>query len=209
MADGQKRGFVVVSHPDPTSFNHALAKRVARSWATAGILVTLHDLYAENFDPIFSVDEFRGEASRDPLVRAHIAELKASDLLAVVHPNCWGAPPAMMKGWIDRVFAPDAAYGFEKGSDAGDVPVGLRGIQTALVLNTGNTRADREQDIFGDPLDRIWRECILAYCGVAHVDRELFGVVAASSPRERRAWLDRADELARSNADRVLGKVEH
>lgn len=197
MSDGQTRGLVVVCHPDPASFNHALADRVARSWAAAGVLVTLRDLYAESFDPVLSVEEFRGGLSPDPLVRAHIVGLRESDLLAIVHPNCWGAPPAMMKGWIDRVFAPGAAYEFEKNEDTGGVPTGLLGVRHALVLNTGNTRADREREIFGDPLDRIWRECVLTYCGVAKVHRELFGVVATSSLQERNTWLDETERLAR------------
>ena len=71
-----------------------------------------------------------------------------------------------MKGWIDRVFAPDAAYGFIKGVDQGDVPVGLLATKVALVINTGNTPLDREREAFGDPLERMWRDCILTYCGV-------------------------------------------
>jgi NAD(P)H dehydrogenase (quinone) len=129
-------------------------------------------------------------------VLRHIAELRDSDLLAVVHPNCWGAPPAIMKGWIDRVFAPDAAYGFAKGVDQGDVPVGLLTTKVALVINTGNTPLDRERETFGDPLKRMWRDCILRYCGVQNVMRSLFGVVATSSEDERRCWLAETGQLA-------------
>lgn len=197
-------GLVVVAHPDPESFNRAIADQVARSWSETGIEVKLHDLYAECFDPILTREEHRGETSRDPLVRRHIADLRASDLLAIVHPNCWGAPPAMMKGWIDRVFAPNSAYAFEKGSDGGEAPIGLLTIKAALVLNTGNTPADRERDAFGDPLDRIWRQCVLPYCGVANVKRELFGVVALSTAEQRAAWLAQADALARSAAEALV-----
>ena len=65
-----------------------------------------------------------------------------------------------MKGWIDRVFALDAAYGFIKGSDQGDVPVGLLATKAALVINTGNTPLEREREAFGDPLERMWRDCM-------------------------------------------------
>lgn len=134
-------------------------------------------------------------SSADETVAAHIAELRACDLLAVIHPNCWGAPPAMMKGWIDRVFAPEAAYTFAKG-DSGDA-IGLLRMRAALILNTGNTPAEREKNHFGDPLDHIWRRCILDFCGVKHVSRALFGVVATSSSDERRAWLEQAGKMAR------------
>ena len=51
----------------------------------------------------------------------------------------------MMKGWIDRVFAPEAAYTFAKGADSGDDPIGLLRTRAALILNTGNTPAEREK----------------------------------------------------------------
>jgi len=198
MTPAIRRGLVVVAHPDPASFNHALAHAVAASWAAAGIVVKVRDLHAERFDPVLTLDEQRGRPATDPLVRDHIADVQSSRLLAIVHPNCWGAPPAIMKGWIDRVFAQDAAYAFEKGSGGGDVPIGLLAIERALVLNTGNTPVAREQEVFGDPLDRIWRQCVLHYCGVTQVERELFAVVADSTRQQRQIWLSRAAELANS-----------
>jgi NAD(P)H dehydrogenase (quinone) len=190
------KALVVVGHPAPGSFCRALAEAIRETWAAAGCEVRFHDLVEEDFDPCLTAAEARGQASVDPLVLRHIAELRDSDLLAVVHPNCWGAPPAIMKGWIDRVFAPDAAYGFAKGVDQGDVPVGLLATKVALVINTGNTPLDRERETFGDPLERMWRDCILRYCGVQNVMRSLFGVVATSSGDERRRWLDEAAALA-------------
>jgi NAD(P)H dehydrogenase (quinone) len=191
------KALVVVCHPAAYSFNHALAEAVRAAWTSAGCDVVFHDLYAEGFDPLLSASEARGTSTADKTVAAHIAELRACDLLAVIHPNCWGAPPAMMKGWIDRVFAPEVAYTFAKGVDSGDDPIGLLRTRAALILNTGNTPAEREKNHFGDPLDHIWRRCILEFCGVKHVSRALFGVVATSSRDERRAWLEQAGKMAR------------
>ncbi|MBY3217733.1 flavodoxin family protein [Rhizobium laguerreae] len=187
---------VVLCHPAEGSFNHALAEAVRTTWISARVKVVFRDLYAEGFDPLLSASEARGMPSADETIAAHIADLRACDLLAVIHPNCWGAPPAMMKGWIDRVFAPDAAYTFAKGVDVGDNPIGLLKTRAAIILNTGNTPSEREKNHFGDPLDQMWRRCILEYCGVKHVDRALFGVVASSSLDERQAWLERAARMA-------------
>ncbi|MCX5495114.1 NAD(P)H-dependent oxidoreductase [Kaistia dalseonensis] len=191
------KALVVVGHPAAESFNHALAEAVRAAWISVGCDVAFHDLYAEGFDPLLTASEARGASTADETVAAHIAELRACDLLAVIHPNCWGAPPAMMKGWIDRVFAEEAAFTFAKGVDGGDEAVGLLRARGALILNTGNTPAKREKDHFGDPLDQIWRRCILEFCGVKHVNRALFGVVATSSRDERRAWLEQAGKMAR------------
>lgn len=189
------KALVVVGHPAADSFNHALAKAVRAAWTSAGCDVVFHDLYAEGFDPLLSAAEARGEPTADKTVAAHISELRACDLLAVVHPNCWGAPPAMMKGWIDRVFAPEAAYTFAKG-ESGEA-IGLLQMRAALILNTGNTEAERENNHFGDPLEQIWRRCILEFCGVTNVHRALFGVVATSCADERRSWLEQAGSMAR------------
>ena len=190
------RALVVVGHPAPGSFCRAIADRIRERWSEAGCEVRFHDLVEEDFDPRLTAGEARGQATVDPLVRRHIDELRDSDLLAVVHPNCWGAPPAIVKGWIDRVFAPDAAYGFAKGVDQGDVPAGLLTTKAALIVNTGNTPLEREREAFGDPLERMWRDCILRYCGVRHVTRSLFGVVATSSNEERQRWLAQVTALA-------------
>lgn len=188
------KALVIVSHPAQDSFNHALAGVVRENWTSAGCDVVYHDLYQERFQPVLTAEEHRGAASHDPLVGLHIDQLRETDLFAVVHPNCWGAPPAMMKGWIDRVFAPEAAYTFEKG-DKGDEAIGLLRMRAALVLNTGNTPMDREQDHFGDPLDRMWRR-ILDFCGVQEVSRALFGVIATSAPAQRSEWLRQAGAMA-------------
>jgi putative NADPH-quinone reductase len=67
--------------------------------------------------------------------------------------------------------------------------VGLLRARAALVLNTSNTFPDREARVFGDPLERIWKNCILGLCGVAQVERRIFGPIVTSTSMERRAWL--------------------
>lgn len=200
-----RRAMVVIAHPDPMSLNHALARAVAQAWGDLGHSTDFIDLHAIEFDPILSAEEARGRVSTDAMVRGQIDMLLAADLLCVVHPNCWGAPPAMMKGWMDRVFAPNAAYSFAKRSDDGDPPIGLLKGKRALVLNTSNTTAARERACFGDPLERIWRDCLLSYCGFDVVDRRVFRVIATSRAEERASWIRDAVSAATILADRYTG----
>jgi putative NADPH-quinone reductase len=190
-----RRALIILCHPDAQSFNHALAEVCATALKIAGFSVTLKDLYAEAFDPVITKEEVRGERTNDLKVLEHIALLKSSDVLVVIHPNCWGSPPAMMKGWMDRVFALNSAYSFEKETDQGDTPKGLLTIKTAIVFNTSNTTAERERDHFGDPLERIWKDCVLQYCGVPSVIRRVFRVIATSSLAQRRLWLEEAQDV--------------
>lgn len=185
-------GLVVVSHPDQTSLNHALAASIARAWDEMSIPTRFVDLHAIGFNPVLSPEEARGMSSTDSDVRTQIGFLLKADLVAVVHPNCWESPPAMMKGWMDRVFAPEAAYAFAKGEDDGEAPIGLLRGKRALVINTSNTSLERETEAFGDPLERIWRDCLLGYCGFSSVRRRVFRIVATSSAADRATWIDEA-----------------
>ena len=64
------------------------------------------------------------------------------------------------------------------------------------MLNTANTPVERELAAFGDPLARIWTDCVFGLCGVRDVRRRTFSVVVTSTPEERAAWLDEAALLA-------------
>jgi NAD(P)H dehydrogenase (quinone) len=100
----------------------------------------------------------------------------------------------MMKGWMDRVFAEGSAYAFERSIDHGDSPKGLLHTKTAIVFNTSNTDEDRERIEFGDPLERIWKDCLLGYCGVQRTLRRVFRIIATSSTGHREAWLREVSE---------------
>ena len=190
------RVLIVLAHPDPTSFNHALAGAVADALESAGHEVTLRDLYAEGFDPVLPAVEIPSECELPDDLASWCSELASADGIVIVHPNWWGSPPAMLKGWIDRVFRPGLAYNFLEGDSGEGVPAGLLRARSALVLNTANTSAERERAVFGDPLERIWRDCVFGLCGVGDVTRRTFGVVVTSSPEERASWLEEARRLA-------------
>ena len=186
---------VILAHPDPGSFNHAIARRAALVLEDNGHAAIFHDLYAEQFDPILTAGEMAREAALPAEVEAHCREIAAAEGLVIVHPNWWGQPPAMLKGWIDRVLRPEVAYRFIEGDAGQGVPVGLLKARSALVFNTSNTPAEREIFVFGDPLETLWKNCILGLCGVASVERRMFQVVATSTPEERQGWLAEVGEL--------------
>ena len=186
---------LVLGHPALDSFNHAIADECYEALVSAGHIVWYHDLYAEGFDPTLQSAEVPRDVSLDEVVQRHCAQLEAADGIVIVHPNWWGQPPAILKGWVDRVFRPGVAYRFDEGDSGEGIPVGLLRAKVAVVFNTGNTSLARERDIFGDPLDGLWRDCIFGLCGVPDVKRLLFTVVVTSTLEERKDWLRRTREL--------------
>jgi NAD(P)H dehydrogenase (quinone) len=159
--------------------------------------VTLHDLYAEAFDPLLTVQEIPEGSKIPAVIQRHCEELQSAEGIVIVHPNWWGQPPAILKGWVDRVFRPTVAYWFEEGDGGEGVPIGLLKAKAAVVLNTSNTPDERERRVFGDPLDALWRRCIFDLCGVRRFHRRMFNVVVTSTPQQRAAWLEEAKELCR------------
>ncbi|HBA84415.1 MAG TPA: NAD(P)H dehydrogenase [Verrucomicrobia bacterium] len=186
---------IILAHPDKTSFNHALAARVVNTLKQAGHAIRFHDLYKERFDSHLPAGEAGRETTLPPAIRRHCREIAEADGIVVVHPNWWGAPPAILKGWVDRVLRAGVAYRFVEGDMGEGVPEGLLKARAAIVLNTSNTRAEREFRIFGDPLQRIWKDCIFALCGVRLFRRRMFGVMVTSTVRQREAWLREAERL--------------
>lgn len=180
---------LVSASPNPDSFIHALARAATSALVAAGYRVCAHDLYEENFSPVLSVRETSNTLSADPLVELHCAELSQADLVVVLHPNWWGQPPAIMKGWVDRVFRPGVAYGYPPGVPPHGEPVGLLKARAAIIFNTSNTPADREASAFGDPLDNLWKRCVFGLCGVGRVERSMYGPMSGSGAEQREAWL--------------------
>jgi NAD(P)H dehydrogenase (quinone) len=180
---------VILAHPQEGSFNHAIAQAAADRLTTSGHAVVMHDLYKEGFDPLLPGEEIPKGAPLSPMIAHHCAEIAQADGIIIVHPNWWGMPPAILKGWVDRVIRPGVAYGFVAGDSGEGVPVGLLKANVALVFNTSNTEAERERTVFGDPLETIWKNCIFDLCGVKRFDRRMFGVVVTSTEQQRAGWL--------------------
>ncbi len=188
---------LILGHPSSQSFSHAIAQAAAAELIAGGHQVTFHDLYAERFDPILPVEEFPKGAALPELVGRHCQEIAVADGIIIVHPNWWGQPPAILKGWVDRVIRPGVAYQFVDGDGGEGVPLGLLRARVACVFNTSNTTAEREQSVFGDPLETLWKNCVFGRCGVEMFYRETFRVVVNSTLAQRQRWLDEVRELVR------------
>jgi putative NADPH-quinone reductase len=185
---------VVLAHPNRESFNHAIAKKVVATIRNLGHNFFFHDLYAEKFDPVLSPEELKNEKVLDRKLQIYCDELIESDGLIFVHPNWWGQPPAILKGWIDRVFQEGVAYEFTGGGPGG-VPRGLLTGKTALVFNTSDTPDKREKEFFGDPLDLIWKKCLFEFCGISRYFRTTFCVMAESTLKQRQQWFAETEAI--------------
>jgi NAD(P)H dehydrogenase (quinone) len=186
---------VVVTHPNPHSFNHGIAHSVCETLIATGYQVFYHDLYQEPFDPRLSISELALQYEAPADIAHYCRELVLSTGLIVIHPNWYGQPPAVLKGWVDRVFMPGVVHSIPA---PGEICTdGLLTHLDALVINTSDVELEREQREFGDPLDTIWKNCILGFSGVRHYRRLRFTEVYKSTPEQRSDWLRQVETTVR------------
>jgi putative NADPH-quinone reductase len=87
------------------------------------------------------------------------------------------------------------AYEFDEDDDGSGVPNGLLKAKVAMVFNTSNTPEERENEVFGDPLERVWKDCVFDFCGIKNFQRRMFRVMASSPLKEREKWLDEVEKV--------------
>lgn len=180
---------VILAHPYEKSFNHAIFETVIDTLKQNNAEVFSHDLYKENFDPVLTRSELGTDQSDDPLVNKLADELVESDFLFFIHPNWWGQPPAILKGYIDRVIRPPYAYDFPEGDTGGGLPIGRLKVKLGIVYNTSNTAEEREDNYFFDPLQSTWERCVFGFLGIEKSHRRMFRIIADSSSEQREEWL--------------------
>ncbi|MGD0898795.1 MAG: NAD(P)H-dependent oxidoreductase [Thermoguttaceae bacterium] len=185
------RILVILGHQRPGSFCHAIAAAAVEQLRAMGHQVVYHDLYEERFDPILRESEIPKDAPLDPILKQHCREVIEADGYIVVHPNWWGQPPAVLKGWIDRVLRQGLVYEFTAEGVLGK----LKG-RRAVVFSTSNTPREDELRLFGDPLENLWKACIFGFCGVEDFSRRNFESIILSTPDQRAAWLEEVRRIA-------------
>jgi putative NADPH-quinone reductase len=114
------RVLIVHSHPDPDSYNASLMRTARDALAAAGHEVRVIDLHAEGFDPVLTRDGWRayeqGEAGAPDLAE-HIAHIRWAEGMVFVYPTWWYGLPAMLKGWLDRVWLPGVAFSMPRAGE--------------------------------------------------------------------------------------------
>jgi len=199
----------ILCHPAEGSFSHALADVVHGEAQRAGIRFRLIDLYASQFSPVLTREELRRRFSFDDMVLEHQRLLPSTRRLVIIHPDWWGGPPALLKGWVDRVFRPEVAYRFTGREFTPKQKQGLLGHLEVLVAYTSDAKADQTEA----SIERFWGQSVFGFCGTHEIQFAGFHEMHASGPGERTRRLRQfrvqiSEWLSRAPAERVAGKSE-
>lgn len=189
---------LVYAHPSPRSFNHALLESFARPFHSGRHKVAVRDLYGIRFDPVLSEADLAGiprQAVR-PDVAAEQERVKEADLLAFLYPVWWLSEPAILKGWIDRVFTLGFAFRLE-----GHQPVGLLTGKRAAVIRTCGAGKEAFEPKIRAAMETIFDHATLRTCGLEPVLSRFFYGIEGASDAERQAMLMQV----RQDAEKLAG----
>jgi NAD(P)H dehydrogenase (quinone) len=208
---------IVHAHPEPASFNNALTGVATAALQEAGHEVVVSDLHAQGFearagrhDFLHAADEtwfhYQSEQAHAAATQSFAPDLAheqarvlAADLLILQFPLWWGGPPAILKGWFDRVLAYGVAYVDGRRFSSGV----FKGRRALMSVTTGGTpQRFRPEDVYGNIEQVLWpvRRLVLEYMGYAVEEPFVsYGVPRIGAPeREARlaAWRLRVLESA-------------
>jgi putative NADPH-quinone reductase len=187
-----KKILIILAHPNPESLSTALGLAYGNGAQAAGAEVRLLPLAGLKFDPILH----HGYAKRQPLepdLEAAWQDILWADHLVFSYPNWWATFPALLKGFIDRLFLPGLAFEY---SDGGlKIPKGLLAGRTARLLVTMDSPGFYYRWFLGAPGHRAMKKGVLEFVGISKIRSTSFYKVKYVDKAVRGAWVQKAEML--------------
>jgi NAD(P)H dehydrogenase (quinone) len=183
---------IIYAHPGPKSFNRAILERVQNILRKGEKTFEVRDLYAIKFNPSAGAEEIyhpRVKAPRD--VAGEQRLVRDASGLIFIYPIWWFGMPAILKGYIDRVFCEGFAYGID-----GEKLIGLLPGKKAVIINT--TGASREVLVRGGQEEAMRRAVdsgIIEFCGMKIVEHRYLWAVQSIDDAARKRMLDDLDNI--------------
>ncbi|MBB5607120.1 MULTISPECIES: NAD(P)H-dependent oxidoreductase [unclassified Janthinobacterium] len=187
-----KRILVILGHPSNDSFCCALAESYADAARKQGHELRELRLGQLNFDPILR-EGYRQVQPLEADLLAAQADISWADHLVFAYPIWWGGAPALLKGFIDRVFLPGYAFKYRPGKA---FPAQLLAGRTTQLLVTMDTPPWYFRWIYHMPGIHQLRKTTLEFCGVKPVKVVSFGPILNSTQQQRERWLAQVRKLA-------------
>ncbi|HEY0520049.1 MAG TPA: NAD(P)H-dependent oxidoreductase [Ilumatobacteraceae bacterium] len=193
------RAVVVVAHPDPSSFTHAIASTATAALERSGHHVIVLDLYAEEFRAAMSRAErvaYHGTRPLlDPMAERHADIVKRADAFVFVYPTWWSTMPAILKGWLDRVMVPGVGFVFD---DDQHVRRGLKKVHRIVGISTYGSRRLYVKAIHDNGRRMLMRSLRMNTAVLTRRTWLALYEMDTSTAEQRAAFLQRVDRKMRS-----------
>jgi NAD(P)H dehydrogenase (quinone) len=183
---------IIAAHPSAKSFTLSVAERYAETVRAHGHEAMIRDLYRTGFDPVLREQERQGEPAKD--VTQEWALLGKVDVFVLVYPIWFGTPPAMLKGYIDRVFGAGRTLGW--GGEGGEGEV-LSGKRLVSLTSSGSMRAWLDEKGVLGSLRNVFDRYLAEVFGFSETARYHFDGIGRDLPeREARMHLKQVENAA-------------
>lgn len=179
---------IIYAHPYEKSFNHAILKQVIASLEEKSDNYHVIDLYEDKFNPVYSKEElalFNQGQALDPLVLDYQKQLKNTQRLIFIFPIWWADVPAIVKGFMDKVFLKTLAYDETKTGLTGK----LTNIRETLIISTSTAPTFYLKWFCGNVIEKAMIKHTLKGIGVGRGKWLNFGRINASTPEKRERFL--------------------
>lgn len=165
------RHLIIYAHPNKNSLNGQLKETVVQQLEAQGHTVVIRDLYQMNFDPVLSlsdlIEQISGESA--PAIIREQQFISWAEVITFIYPIWWTGLPAIIKGYIDRIFTYGFAYRYDQG-----IQKGLLNGKQAIIINTQGKSHQEYQGIGMDKALKLTSETgIYKYCGL-HIKKHFF-----------------------------------
>lgn len=178
---------IIYAHPNPASFNHAILETISEELNKKNKNYKVRDLYKIGFNPVLSARELsaiqKGDVPKD--IKKEQNYISKADTLIFISPIWWSAMPAMLKGYIDRVFSLKFAYDITEEGVAGL----LQGKKVFIVSTTGASKEDYEKMGAFKMMNMSMDMAIFRFSGMKVIGHKYLSAVPYVSQQERKKML--------------------
>lgn len=177
---------IIFTHPNPNSLNSYLKNVLVEHLEENDHEVIVRDLYLLNFNPVLSLEDMAGQ--RQGVIANDVKQeqefITWADCITFIHPIWWTGLPAIMKGYIDRVFSYGFAYRYDQGVQKGL----LTGKQTVIINTHGKSKAEYEAIGMDKALHLTSDTGIYTYSGLEIMEHLFFDKADRPSPENIENW---------------------
>ncbi len=192
----RKKIVLINGHPNPESFNYGIAEAYKRGARKLGAEIKEIIISELNFNPNLKFG-YQKRTELEPDLLEAWEKIKWAEHLVWVHPVWWGGFPALMKGFIDRLFLPGFAFRYRENSIWWDK---LLTGKTAFIITTLDQPGWYYWFAYGRPSVNQLKKSILRFCGVKPVKVKYIAFVRNSDEQKRRKWLAEIERLGERKA---------
>lgn len=191
------RHLIIYAHPNENSLNHHLLNTVIETLQSHNEEIIVRDLYDIGFNPVLSLNDIQGQrmGKLSDDVKTEQDHISWAEQITFIYPIWWTGLPAMMKGYIDRVFSYGFAYRYDQGIQKGL----LKGKKTVIINTHGKSHEEYEKTGMDKALTLTSDNGIFIYSGLEIIRHFFFDKADKASPENLEIWKGQIKNLYSKN----------